>query len=189
LLYRLKVLHIKVPPLRERREDIPLLAEFFLRRLNSEHKASKRFAPGSIEPLTKLRFAGNIRELQNVIERAFFLSKGSVIRPAGVEETGAENQTDDVRTWFEELRDGRKDFWSAIHDPFKRRHIPREKVVALVDLGLQSTHGSYKMLASVLGVRDKGYRKLMDFLRRNDLLLDFRPYRKAPDAVAQRPGR
>jgi hypothetical protein len=81
--------------------------------------------------------------------------------------------------WFKDLTEGRKDFWTAVHDRYKRRDISREKVIALMDFGLRSTRGSYKMLASLFRVRDKGYRRLMDFLRRNDCLLDFRPYRKS----------
>jgi hypothetical protein len=74
--------------------------------------------------------------------------------------------------------EGRKSFWSAVHNPYKRRDISRENVVALVDLGLQSTKGSYKDLASMFNLKPAEYRRFMDFLRRSNCLLDFRPYRK-----------
>ena len=67
-----------------------------------------------------------------------------------------------------------------MHDRYKRRDIPREKVVALVDMGLRTTRGSYKSLAALFQVKEDEYRKFMDFLRRNRCRLDFRPYRKLP---------
>ena len=86
---------------------------------------------------------------------------------------------DEVQSWFKELSEGRKDFWSTVHNRYKRRDISREKVLALVDLGLRSTRGSYKTMASMFHVKETDYRRFMDFLRRNECLLDFRPYRKS----------
>jgi transcriptional regulator with GAF, ATPase, and Fis domain/tetratricopeptide (TPR) repeat protein/serine/threonine protein kinase len=181
LLYRLKVLHIKVPPLRSRREDIPMLAHSFLQKLNAMNKQKKYFAPGILNQLAESHFPGNVRELQNAVERAFFSAKGSVLAEVPLE-SSAITEHDDVQAWFRELSEGRKDFWSAIHNRYKRRDISREKVIALVDLGLRATHGSYKTLASKFHLKENDYRRFMDFLRRNNCLLDFRPYRKSPDA-------
>jgi len=75
LLYRLKVLHIKLPPLRNRRDDIPMLANAFLQKLNAANKTKKHFAPEIIHHLSIQKFPGNVRELQNAIERAFFSAK------------------------------------------------------------------------------------------------------------------
>jgi hypothetical protein len=86
---------------------------------------------------------------------------------------------EEVQVWFKDLSEGRKDFWSAIHQRYKRRDISREKVVALVDFGLRATRGSYRTMASMFRLKRNDYRRFMDFLRRNDCLLDFRPYRKA----------
>jgi hypothetical protein len=58
-----------------------------------------------------------------------------------------------------------------------KRDIPREKLIALIDLALRSTHGNYKSVAALFRI-PKEYRRFMDFLRRNDCELDFRPYRK-----------
>jgi hypothetical protein len=90
--------------------------------------------------------------------------------------------SDEIETWYKEISEGRKDFWSAVHNRYKRRDISREKVVALVDFGLRSTRGSYKNMASVFRLKEREYRRFMDFLRRNECLLDFRPYRKAATA-------
>jgi DNA-binding NtrC family response regulator/serine/threonine protein kinase/Flp pilus assembly protein TadD len=185
LLYRLKVLHIKLPSLRSRREDIPLLAQTFLDRLNATNKAKKTFGTGFLRELPIYSYPGNIRELQNIVERAFFLATGSAITGFPIESPSTGDDPvagDEVSTWFRDLTEGRKNFWSAVHDKYKNRDISRQKVMALVDFGLTSTRGSYKSLASSFRLREKEYRRFMDFLRRNDCLLDFRPYRKAASA-------
>src|SRR5437660_1442680 len=65
LLYRLKVFDIKLPPLRARRDDIPMIAHAFLKKLNTTNKLKKYFAPGVIDHLAAHNFPGNVRELQN----------------------------------------------------------------------------------------------------------------------------
>jgi DNA-binding NtrC family response regulator len=179
LLFRLKVLHIKVPPLRSRRDDIPALVDSFITRLNSSHKAKKHVTAAFLQELSLRTFSGNVRELQNLVERAYVFAKGSAISVVPNDgDFNTSDTVDDVSAWFKDLTEGRKDFWSAIHDRYKRRDIPREKVIALVDLGLRSTRGSYKSLAAMFRVEEGDYRRFMDFLRRNSCRLDFRPYRK-----------
>jgi formate hydrogenlyase transcriptional activator len=81
LYYRLSVFPIHLPPLRERREDIPLLAEFFLRRLTS--RLGRRFVgiePASVERLIAFSWPGNIRQLQNVIEHSAILCDDPMLR-------------------------------------------------------------------------------------------------------------
>jgi len=179
LLYRLNVLYISIPPLRRRAEDIPLLASHFLERLNARHGTQKRFGPAALDPLFGRPFHGNVRELQNAVERSYFMSSGPIIDAVATAEDFEKPASDEVHVWFKELSEGRKNFWTAVHDRYKRRDISREKVIALVDLGLRATRGSYKGLASLFRVGERDYRRLMDFLRRNKCLLDFRPYRKA----------
>jgi transcriptional regulator with GAF, ATPase, and Fis domain len=182
LFYRLKVLYIKTPPLRNRRDDIPMLAQTFLQKLNAANGLKKYFGPGVLNHLSIQTFPGNVRELQNAIERAFFSAKGGAITEVPLEnQVQSPGDADEVTSWFKELSEGRKDFWSAIHNRYKRRDISREKILALVDLGLRSTRGSYKSLASRFHLKERDYRRFMDFLRRNECLLDFRPYRKGAD--------
>jgi DNA-binding NtrC family response regulator/tetratricopeptide (TPR) repeat protein len=178
LLFRLNVIAVSLPPLRSRRDDIPMLASYFLKQLNSVHKAGKVLSPKALEPLLTHHFPGNVRELQNCVERGFFTTSGNTILSIPIESSPGEESVDEVRKWLADLADGRRNFWTEIHDRYKRRDISREKVVALIDLGLRTTRGSYKNLASLLHIDEKEYRRLMDFLRRNNCLLDFRPYRK-----------
>jgi DNA-binding NtrC family response regulator len=74
LFYRLKVFPIHVPPLRERDNDVELLAGYFLSRLNEEASESKKFEPAALDRLRTHDWPGNVREVRNVVERAFILS-------------------------------------------------------------------------------------------------------------------
>ncbi|MBW1979874.1 MAG: sigma 54-interacting transcriptional regulator [Deltaproteobacteria bacterium] len=87
LFYRLKVVHIKVPPLRERRDDIPLLVQHFLKKTAREHGVNrKRLSQEALRHLYNYKWAGNVRELENVIERAVILSDSEVINPEDLPE-------------------------------------------------------------------------------------------------------
>ena len=82
LYYRLNVFPIELPPLRDRKEDIPLLIEVFLSRLNKYHtKSIHDIHSQVIEALLNYSWPGNIRELENVIERAYILEKSSILMP------------------------------------------------------------------------------------------------------------
>jgi len=77
LFFRISVVRIQMPPLRERSEDIPLLAEYFLRKFAKVHqKVARGFTPGFLSALTRHNWPGNIRELQNVVERCLVLADG-----------------------------------------------------------------------------------------------------------------
>lgn len=82
LFYRLSVLPVRIPPLRERREDIPLLVDHFLDKFGRETKrGAVQLAPETLQALMQHPWKGNVRELENCIERAVILSEGPVIRP------------------------------------------------------------------------------------------------------------
>ena len=78
VLYRLAVFPITLPPLRERGDDVFLLAEHFLAELNANAGTSRRFSPGAIVTLREHGWPGNVRELRNAIERAFILGENPV---------------------------------------------------------------------------------------------------------------
>jgi Nif-specific regulatory protein len=82
LFYRLNVFPIRLPPLRERPDDIALLAHYFVRRFaERQHKRAPQLSPASLERLTGYVWPGNVRELQNVVERAIILCRDGVIEP------------------------------------------------------------------------------------------------------------
>ena len=81
LLFRLNTVQIRIPPLRERREDIPLLAAHFLRRYASRYrKAGAAFASDAMEALLHHPWSGNVRELDHAVERAVLLAEQPAIR-------------------------------------------------------------------------------------------------------------
>jgi DNA-binding NtrC family response regulator len=80
LYFRLSVITVELPPLRERREDIPLLAEFFLRPVSARRAMEMTFSPDALRALCTYPFPGNVRELRNVVERAAALCDGPVIQ-------------------------------------------------------------------------------------------------------------
>ncbi len=80
LYYRLNVIRLEVPPLRDRREDVPELASYFLDRCAREHnKTVRAFSPDALRALDAYSFPGNVRELENIIERAVALASGPLI--------------------------------------------------------------------------------------------------------------
>ena len=86
LFYRLNVLPIRLPPLRERKEDIPLLAVHFLGKYRDKSSSTLRsIDPGALRKLVAHDWPGNVRELENVIERGMVLSEGGAIRSADID--------------------------------------------------------------------------------------------------------
>ena len=106
LYYRLSVIPIVIPPLRHRQEDIPILADYFLKKYSATNNSSVRgFSKRAVSKLMGLKWEGNVRELENVVERAVVLSVGALIDDSDIpspETTSAEtffgNATGDFPT-------------------------------------------------------------------------------------------
>jgi len=87
LYYRLNVVYIQLPPLRERKDDIPLLTSHFLKKYTSLYNLPpKKISDETMKILLEYSWPGNVRELENAIERAVILSEGEVIKPADLPE-------------------------------------------------------------------------------------------------------
>ena len=84
LFYRLNVVRIHIPPLRERREDIPLLAKFFIKRLSGGGPNPHRFSDAALQMLSDYNWPGNVRELENTIQRAIVLANTNLLLPGDI---------------------------------------------------------------------------------------------------------
>ncbi len=83
LFYRLNVVRIHIPPLRDRREDIPLLVNYFLKKIAHDHQRKpKSIAAAAVRALEKYHWPGNVRELENIIRRAHVIAKSEALLPA-----------------------------------------------------------------------------------------------------------
>ena len=144
LYYRLNVINIELPPLRERGEDVILLANYFLQVYNQKNsKELSGFTKPAVEVLTRYSWPGNVRELENCIERAVVLSKGPFV---------------DVDVLPSAVIAGRKRFDSVT--------IPvgttlKQAELQLIQATLDSTGGDKETAANVLGIASRTiYRKL-----------------------------
>jgi len=147
LYYRLNVIEIRLPPLRERKEDIPLLVEAFLRRCCEAGKRdAKRLGEAALALLIDYHWPGNVRELENVIERAVTLARGDTILP------------EDLPPPIRGTRERR-----AIDEAVERTLPLAEVEKAYIRRILEKTGGNKFHTAQVLGIDRKTlYRKLAE---------------------------
>ena len=182
LLYRLRVIHLHVPPLRERRADIaPLVAHFAARRHRPVH-----FTPEALELLERYRWPGNVRELQNVVEQAAWHASSDQIGPEHLPQmvrvTEPLVQTRERRRQiaddlYEALVSGGYSFWAHIHPLFLARDLTRHDICELVRRGLRATRGSYRGLLPLFGMSPQDYQRFHNFLAAHECKVDYREFR------------
>jgi len=105
LYYRLNVVPVQIPPLRERREDIPLLIRYFTDHYNRRYNSYRRFSERLVETMTSLPWKGNIRELENVVERMIVTSTVSEINSLGPIDRNSAEGAGESRTLVDLLRE------------------------------------------------------------------------------------
>ena len=155
LYFRLNVVPLRVPPLRERPEDVPPLARHFVEQFSRAYGRIKSLAPEALPALQSYRWPGNVRELKNVIERLVILTVADVIGMDDVRRMmGAEAEpVDDLLRGFATLREGRENFERQFIQ--KRLQEAGGNVVRAAELlGLERSNLYRKMRA--LGIRGGG---------------------------------
>ena len=194
LYYRLNVIHLVVPPLRERREDIPELLDHFLRRYTNGNGDNPQYvvrgiAPEAVAALRAYSWPGNVRELENVIERLVVTGRREVIQ---VDDLGPEIRTpnwmsvrprkerrqtvaDDL---FKKLTSDRESFWTSVYPLYMTREITRGNVRDLVRKGLEEARGNYKIVVRLFNMDSRDYKRFLNFLRKHDCQLPFKDYRQ-----------
>lgn len=147
LFYRLSVVPIHLPPLRERKEDIPLLVQHFLQQYNRKRrKPLMGVSPAAMEVLVKYPWPGNVRELENSIERAMILEGGEFISPESF-------------PWLL-LRDTGERVWASSKKLVPLEDLEREHIAHV----LQETGGHRSRAAMILGIDRKTlYQKIRKY--------------------------
>jgi transcriptional regulator with GAF, ATPase, and Fis domain len=199
LYYRLNVIRMHVPPLRERPDDIPALAAHFTDMFSRQYG----LAPCTLSAeasylLLHHKWAGNVRELKNVVERLVVKFPGQVVRgsdvPAECQKTPAplsfrsaarsiDGGCDPVSELLHRLLEDREPFWSAVHTPFMDRDLSREQLRGVIRAGLQRTAGNYRMMVELFNMPAGDYKRFLSFLRKHDCQVPFHAFR----AVRPRP--
>ena len=206
LFYRINVIHLVVPPLRDRREDIPALIDHFL---NSFINASARLnghglvegnghphatvvrgiATEAVTMLCGYSWPGNVRQLENVLERLVVTGRRETIQvddlpfeirtplQVGVRPRRERRRTvaDDL---FKKLVEDRESFWTAVYPLYMNREITRGNMRDLVHKGLEEARGNYKIVLKLFNMEPKEYKRFLNFLRKHDCQLPFKEYRQ-----------
>jgi len=191
LFYRLNVIHLTVPPLRDRRTDIPALVEHFLDRFAQTRMGVRQvtFGPEAMQMLTAYAWPGNVRELENVIERLLVTAPSDLItvrdlpielhapRNLAVRPKHERRRTvaDDL---YKKLIEERESFWTAVYPLYMQREITRGHVRDLVRKGLENARGNYKIVAKLFNMDAREYKRFLNFLRKHDCQLPFQDYRQ-----------
>jgi DNA-binding NtrC family response regulator len=203
LYYRLNVLHLHIPPLRERPSDVPLLLDHYGKVLALQHERSAPvFSASAIEALVKYDWPGNIRELRNIVERLVARVDAPVIEvdhlPAGITAGSLRDEhlpsalaysvsnPVKVAALLDRLRTSQESFWTTAYAAFMSRDITRDDVRHIIATGLEETHGSYRLLLGLFNMPSDDYKRLLGFLTQHDCHVPFRPFRMAR---AQMPAR
>jgi DNA-binding NtrC family response regulator len=193
LLYRLRVIHLEVPPLRERRDEIRVLMAYFI-----EHARRRvKFTEEAARLLERYRWPGNVRELQNVIEQAVWLAQSDTIDveqlPQAIRMAAQtvlpvqERRCLVADQLYNALVTTGYSFWEHIYPLFLSRDITRHDIRELVKRGLAVTRGNYRALLKLFGMPARDYKRFLNFLAAHDCRADFREFRNGVPGVQRQP--
>jgi DNA-binding NtrC family response regulator len=197
LFYRLHVIHIAIPPLRERRDDVLLLFAHFVDQFSRRQGTPPPQVSAAAErTLLEHEWPGNVRELINVAEQLVVRLPGALVTPADLPlglagqarpSSPAERHPRDTSRESRALADRMlrhgETFWSAVYEPFMLRDLTREQVREVVRLGLISSGGSYRTLVGQFNLEPSEYRRFLAFLRKHQCQVPFHGLRVAPAGV------
>jgi len=204
LYFRLNVIRLCIPPLRERQEDVPVMIDHFLDIYSRQHgMARPQLAPATLDALVAYRWPGNIRELKNVAERLVLKSSAQIVRPndlpsdvfrsvpAGVTAAVASNGSGTHRPVVDELAarmlERGESFWTAVYPTFMSRDLTRDDLRKIVQIGLENSNGNYRLVVQLFNMADADYKRFLSFLRKHDCHLPFQRFRVAPARLSSQP--
>jgi two-component system, NtrC family, response regulator AtoC len=190
LYYRLNVIHVHVPPLRERREDIPVLAQFFLQRAAAHAGIECSAEPSFFAAAQGYDWPGNVRQLDHIVQRLVISSTTGLLtdadlapeitsRPAGLPHVPApprERRRAVADRMYERITAGAS-FWEVVHKPYMAHDITNADVRAVVERGITASSGNYRIVTRLFNIPPGEYRKFLSFLRKRGCMLQYRDYR------------
>jgi transcriptional regulator with PAS, ATPase and Fis domain len=200
LYYRLNVIHLTIPPLRERAEDIPLLLDHFIRSYSALHRIEvPQVAAAAQSLLNAYRWPGNIRELKNVVERLVVRCQSGLVQESdlppellGARSGEANSEVSSSRPaaplLFDRMTQKGESFWSVIYEPFMSRDLTRDDIRHVVRQGLERTLGNYRALVQLFGMPQDDYKRFLNFLRKYECHIAFQRYRTLPARGDSLPG-
>ena len=203
LYYRLNVLHIKIPPLRERRDDIPLFLTHFMRAYSDRHLTpAPELTAAAHAALVAYDWPGNVRELKNLVERLVVRRRSGAIdeadlpsevlglsqrRPAASTETNAIPAKSRADELYDRMVSQGESFWSAVHPLFTARDMTRDDLRAIISRGLTQTRGSYRLVLQLFNMPAEDYKPFLNFLRKHQCHMPFFKFRCLPAPAAETP--
>jgi transcriptional regulator with PAS, ATPase and Fis domain len=198
LYYRLNVIHLVIPPLRDRTDDIEPLLHHFLRTFGEKYGVEPpELRPEVMPALMEYGWPGNVRELKNVAERLIVRARKGPIgledlpvngaggpapattgaKVAGRGAPAADATSRAAAALFERIVTRRESFWTAVYTPFMTRDLTRDDVRSLVKAGLQHTRGNYKVLLELFNMEPGDYKRFLNFLRKHQCHMPFQQFR------------
>jgi DNA-binding NtrC family response regulator len=189
LFYRLNVIHLVVPPLRDRREDIPMLVDQFLGRFAAANRTLiENVSPEAMKALASYSWPGNVRELENAVERLVVSVPGPTVEVdhlpleiRGQDSISFRPKRERRRTvaddLYKRMLEQRESFWSTVYPLYMDREITRSNVREVVRRGLEEARGNYKIVARLFNMESRDYKRFLNFLRKHDCQVPFKEYR------------
>jgi DNA-binding NtrC family response regulator len=189
LFYRLNVIHLAVPPLRERREDVPQLVERFIgRSARPGYYTLKSISPEALDAMCRYSWPGNVRELQNVIERLVVTCQREVALaedlppvvqavPFGGYRPRRERRRTIADELFQKLTETGESFWTLVYPLYMQREITRGNVRDLVRKGLREARGNYRIVVRLFNMEATDYKRFLNFLRTHECQVSFKEFR------------
>jgi transcriptional regulator with PAS, ATPase and Fis domain len=189
LYYRLNVIQLHLPPLRERMEDVPALLSFFLSTFAEQYRvAVPCICPDAVAMMEAYKWPGNVRELRNVAERLVVRSRDGRIDLSDLpknllraEPAAAPGPVPAARSTaarlYEKVVVERESFWSAVYAPFMSRDLTRNDLRELVRQGLEQSGGSYRLLTDLFNMQPGDYKRFLNFLRKHHCHVAFQQFR------------
>ena len=190
LFYRLNVIHLEVPPLRERRDDIAVLIEHFVQLFSRDSGcAIKGITPEAMHVLSRYSWPGNVRQLANVVERLAITGRDTI---ATVDDLPAEVRVQEGVAFkpkrerrrtvaddlYRRLTEEHESFWSCVYTLYMDREITRGTLREVVRKGLEEARGNYRIVARLFNLEARDYKRFLNFLRKHDCQLPFKEFRQ-----------